>query len=77
MVRTKGGGGSGDKQGGRGRGEQKGWGNVPVGQRDRERSWWAAPSSPFVMVGIGVAWSSPFVVGIGVAWSSSSAFVLR
>ena len=25
------------------------------------------------MVGIGVAWSSPFVVGVGVAWSSSSA----
>ena len=38
----------------------------------------AVPSLSFVMVGIGVASSSPFVVvGIGVASSSSSVFVLR
>ena len=32
------------------------------GQRERKSGWWAAPSPPFVMVGIGVASSLPCVV---------------
>ena len=40
-------------------------------------SGWAAPSLPFVRVGVGVALSSPFVgVGVGVASLPSSVFVL-
>ena len=55
------------------------------GERERQAerkgectgSWWAAPSLPFVRVGVGVASSSPFVgVGIGVASPPSSVFVL-
>ena len=39
--------------------------------------WWAAPTLPFVRVGVGVTSSSLFVVvGIGVASSSSSVFIL-
>ena len=46
------------------------------GQRERKSGWWAAPSPPFVMVGIGVASSLPcVVVDVGVASSSSSIFV--
>ena len=48
------------------------------GQGDRKRGWWAAPSLPFVMVGIGVAsWSPCVVVDVDVASSSSSIFVMR
>ena len=44
----------------------------------RTGSWWAAPSLPFVRVGVGVALLSLFaMVGVGVALSSSSVFVLR
>ena len=46
------------------------------GQGDRKSGWWAAPSPPFVMVGVGVTPSLPcVVVDVGVASSSSSVFV--
>ena len=48
------------------------------GQGDRKSGQWAAPSPPFVMVGVGVASSSPcIVVDIDVASSSSSVFIMR
>ena len=48
------------------------------GQGDRKSSWWAAPSPPFVIVGVGVALSSPcVVVDVDVALSSSSVFIMR
>ena len=46
------------------------------GQQDWKSGWWAAPSLPFMMVGVGVASSLPcVVVDIGIASSSSFVFV--
>ena len=75
MVRSKGG-GNGVKQ-------ERGEGVVRSKRGERERqaerkgehtgSWWAVPSLSFMMVGVGIATSSPFmVVHVRVASSSSS-----
>ena len=53
-------------------------GECTGGQGDRKSGWWAAPSPPLGLVGVGVASSSPcVVVDVDVASSSSSVFVMH